>query len=104
MYRIGGVSDHLHIVTHLHPSVALANLVKDIKISSSGYIKSKNLFPTFSAWQEGYAAFTYSVDAKDKLIEYVKNQEIHHRKKTFRDELIELLQEHEIDFDERYLL
>lgn len=103
LYRINGVEDHLHIVTHLHPSVALASLVKDIKLASSDYIKEKKWFPDFDGWQEGYSAFTYSIDAKDNLIEYVKNQEEHHKTMTFREELIALLKEHEVDFDEKYL-
>ena len=103
LYCINGVANHLHIVTHIHPSIALANLVKDIKLASTELIKSKNLFPGFGGWQEGYAAFTYSIDAKDNLIEYVKNQEQHHKTKTFREELIELLHEHGVEFDEEYL-
>lgn len=101
--RINGVEDHLHIVTHLHPSVALADLVKDIKLASSDFIKDKKLFPDFGGWQDGYAAFTYSIEAKNNLIEYVKNQEVHHKTKTFKEELIELLIEHGIEFDEKYL-
>ena len=81
VYRINGVEDHLHIVSGLHPSIALASLVKDLKIASSKFIKQKNLFKMFSGWQDGYAAFTYSYDAKDNLIEYVKKQEEHHKKK-----------------------
>lgn len=104
LYQIGGVSDHLHIVTHLHPSVALASLVKDIKLASSDLIKTKKLFPFFNGWQVGYGAFTYSFKAKDSLINYVKNQDVHHKEKPFRVELIELLVEHEIEFDEKYLL
>jgi putative transposase len=104
LYRINGVEDHLHIVTHLHPSVSLANLVKTIKIASSGFIKDNGIFKSFSAWQEGYGAFTYSIKGKNRLIEYVKNQEEHHKIITFRDEYIELLNEHEIEFDEKYLL
>jgi putative transposase len=69
LYRINGVEDHLHIVTHLHPTVALSGLIKDIKVASSGYIKEKALFPDFSAWQEGYGAFTYSIKDKDRLID-----------------------------------
>ena len=103
LYRINGVEDHLHIVTHIHPTVALASLVKDIKLASSAFIQEKKLFRDFDGWQEGYAAFTYSIDAKDNLIEYAKNQEEHHKTKTFREELIELLQEHQIEFDEKYL-
>ncbi len=104
LYRIGGVGDHIHIVTHIHPTIALAYLIKDIKLASSDYIKTKDIFPNFRGWQEGYGAFTYSVSAKDNLIDYVKNQKEHHRKESFRDEYNRLLKEHEIEFDEKYLL
>lgn len=104
LYRINGVENHLHIVTHLHPSVALSDLVKDIKLASSEFIKTNNLFPHFGGWQDGYGAFTYSIEAKDRLIEYVKNQQEHHRVKTYREEVIELLKEHGVEYDERYLL
>lgn len=104
LYRIGGTSNHIHIVTHLHPTVSLASLVKDIKVASALYIKNNNLFPLFSGWQDGYGGFTYSFKDKDRLIEYVKNQEEHHKTKSFREEFVELLNEHEIEFDEKYLL
>ena len=104
LYQIGGVSDHLHIVTHLHPSIALASLVKDIKLASTEHTKEQKLFPKFNGWQDGYGAFTYSVSEKNRLIEYVKNQEAHHQKKTFREEYIDFLKEHTIEFDEKYLL
>lgn len=104
LYRIGGIEDHIHIVTHLHPSVSLASLVKDIKLSSSDYIKTQRLFPDFKGWQNGYGGFTYSFKDKDRLIDYVKNQEQHHLAVNYRDELTALLKEHGIEFDERYLL
>lgn len=104
LYRINGVEDHLHILTHLHPSIALSDLVKDIKVASSGFIKENNLFKHFTGWQEGYGAFTYSISEKDRLIEYVKNQEEHHKRFSFVDEFIQLLKEHAVDFDEKYLL
>lgn len=104
LYRIGGITDHIHIVTHIHPSISLASLVKDIKFASSDHVKSLNLFPDFNGWQNGYAGFTYSLKAKDYLIEYVKNQEQHHNTVSFRDELIKLLKEHGDEFDEKYLL
>ncbi len=104
LYRINGVEDHLHIVTHLHPSVALAPLIKDIKLASSKHIKVNGLFQKFGGWQDGYGAFTYCIKEKDRLIEYVINQETHHKIKTFREENIELLKEHGIEFDEKYLL
>ena len=104
LYRIGGVEDHIHIVTHVHPTIAIAYLIKDIKIASSDYIKSKNIFPNFNGWQDGYGAFTYSISAKDNLINYIRNQKDHHQKVSFRDEYINLLKEHGIEFDEKYLL
>jgi len=104
LYRINGVEDHLHIVTHLHPAVALSDLVKDIKVASSIKIKETSWFKHFPGWQEGFGGFTYSIKEKDRLIEYVKNQEEHHNKISFRDEFIGLLNEHEIEFDEKYLL
>jgi len=103
LYQLNGVEDHLHILTHVHPSMAIATLVKEIKISSSKFIKENNLFLDFTGWQDGYGAFTYSVDAKENLINYVKNQEEHHRKTTFREEYIQLLKEHNVEFDEKYL-
>ncbi|MBN1180687.1 MAG: IS200/IS605 family transposase [Bacteroidales bacterium] len=104
LYRIGGVSDHLHILTHIHPAISLASLVKDIKLASTEHIKNNNLFPDFSGWQEGYAAFTYAYKDKDRLIEYIKNQESHHHLMTFKEELIDLLLEHGIEFDVKYFL
>jgi putative transposase len=104
LYQINGVEDHLHILTHLHPSVSLAALVKDIKLATTEFIKERNLFPHFKGWQEGYGAFTYSKDRKQILINYIQNQEKHHQRKTFLEEYRELLHEHEVEFDERYLL
>jgi len=103
LYRIGGISDHIHIVTHLHPLISLASVVKDIKLASAAYIKNNNLFPSFAGWQDGYGAFTYAFNDKDKLIEYVKNQEEHHKTKSFREEFIELLNEHGIEYNEEYM-
>lgn len=103
LYRINGVKDHLHILTHIHPTLSVAGLVKDIKVSSSNFIRRENLFAGFEGWQSGYAAFTYKVNAIDNLIEYVKNQEEHHKNVSYLEELINLLNEHNIEFDERYL-
>lgn len=104
MYRINGVEDHLHIITHIHPSVALADLMKNIKMASSVFIKEKKIFKNFHGWQDGYGAFTYSIHEKDKLIEYVKSQEEHHKIVSFRDEFIDLLKEHQIQFNEKYMM
>jgi len=104
LYRIGGVEDHIHIVLHVHPSIALSNLVKDIKLATTEYIKKERIFLNFGGWQNGYGAFTYSTKEKDRLIEYVKNQELHHRSVSFKEEYLDLLNEHQIEFDEAYIL
>ncbi|MBL1211752.1 MAG: IS200/IS605 family transposase [Ignavibacteriae bacterium] len=103
LYRINGMDDHLHILTHLHPSIALSELIKDIKVSSSKMIKEEEIFPKFNGWQIGYGAFTYSIDAKQKLIDYIINQKEHHKKLSFVDEYKNILKEFEIEFDEQYL-
>ena len=103
LYRINGTENHIHIVTHVHPMLAPALLIKDIKLATSELIKDEKLFPTFNGWQDGYGAFTYAFSAKDNLIEYVKNQKEHHQKISFRDEYISLLKEHRIEFDKKYL-
>jgi putative transposase len=103
VYSINGVKNHLHIICSVHPSVSVSSLIKDIKVASSLYIKQNQLFHDFNGWQDGYGAFTYSVGAKQKLIDYVNNQEEHHQSFSFRDEYIRLLNENDIHFDEKYL-
>ena|ERR1700722_18583443 len=103
LYQINGIEDHIHILCHLHPTRCLADLIKDIKLSSTVFIKEKTIFPHFNGWQEGYGAFTYSYNQKDILINYIKNQEEHHKTITFIDEYIQLLKEHGIEFNEKYL-
>ncbi len=104
LYRINGVEDHIHILTHIHPSISISTLVKDIKVSTSIFIKKELIFKNFDGWQEGYGAFSEAIKSKDRLINYVKNQENHHEKKSFFDEYKALLEEHEIVFDEKFLL
>jgi REP element-mobilizing transposase RayT len=104
LYRINGVEDHIHIFSDLHPSIALADYVKKIKVASSIWMKEKGKFPEFEGWQDGYGAFTYSIREKDMIINYVKNQKEHHKKETFYDEYKRLLIENGIEFDEKYLL
>ena len=104
MYEINGTEDHLHILTHIHPGMAPANLVKAIKLSTTKDIKDKSLFPGFEGWQDGYVAFTHSIRAKEELIRYIKNQERFHQTTSYIDELTNLLTQHEIDFNEQYLL
>ena len=102
-YAVNGVEDHIHIVCHLNPTVALSDLVKDIKLGTSDLIKRKCLFPHFAGWQEGYGAFTYSFDARANVIGYVLNQEEHHRAKNFLDEYVDELGINGVDFNAKYL-
>ncbi len=104
LYRLNGVEDHLHIYTHLHPSIALSDLVKDIKLSTSSWIKDERIFPNFPGWQRGYGAFTSSENDKNRIITYVKNQEKHHQKISYKDELKELLLEAGVQFNDKYLI
>jgi REP element-mobilizing transposase RayT len=104
LYRINGVDDHLHILTSLHPTVTLANFVKEIKTGSAHWIKENAIFSRFSHWQEGYGAFTCSQHEIARLIEYIQEQEQHHRKMKFEEEYRKLLLEAGVEFDERYML
>ena len=104
LYRINGVEDHLHILTHIHPSIAISTLVKDIKLATSDMIKKEGVFPDFNGWQDGYGAFSESIKAKERLMNYITNQEEHHTKVSFLEEYKTLLEEYEIDFDPKYLL
>jgi REP element-mobilizing transposase RayT len=102
LYRINGVENHIHIISDLHPSIALADFLRDIKASSSKWMKDSGLFPDFNGWAIGYGAFTCSHMNVDKLIDYIKNQQEHHKKVSFEDEYRRLLKEAGIEIDERY--
>jgi putative transposase len=103
LYRINGTPDHLHILTSLHPTVRLADFVREIKTSTSRWIKENGVFRGFTHWQDGYAAFTHSAKEKDLVIEYIKAQEKHHRRKSFSEEFRELLVSAGIEFNEKCL-
>jgi len=104
LYRINGMEDHIHILTSVHPSIAVSSLIKDIKLASSEFILEEKLFPKFNGWQNGYGAFTETIKAKKRLINYIRNQEEHHKKTTFLEEYQALLDEYEIEYDPKYLL
>ncbi len=103
LYRINAVDDHIHILTHIHPTIALADFVKTIKASATNWIKSEKIFSHFTYWQEGYGAFTYSINEKDNIIEYIKNQEEHHKQISFIDEYKNMLDEAGIEYNEKRL-
>ena len=96
------MEDHLHILCDLHPTVALADLIRDIKTSSSVWLKESGNFPDFTGWSAGYAALTYAHRDKDMIVNYIKKQHEHHKKKTYEAELRILLKEQGIQIDEKY--
>ena len=104
LYQINGFEDHLHLISDLHPSIALANFIKDIKVASSIWLKQQEHFRNFNGWSEGYAAFTVSHNERSKVVSYIKSQKEHHYKENFIDEYKRLLKENGVVFDEKYLL
>jgi len=103
LLAINGMPDHIHIFFGMRPTQSLSNLMQDIKGDSSKWINNKGLINNRFSWQEGYGAFSYNKSSVDSVIDYIKNQEVHHRKKTFTEEYHEFLEKFEVDFDERYL-
>ena len=100
---INGVTDHIHIAAVLHPTVAPSDFVGKIKSNSSGWIH--DTFPDMRdfRWQDGYSAFSVSQSLKDTVVAYIVNQEQHHKRMTFQEELVALLDKHGIEYDERYI-
>ena len=88
LYAIGGMPDHIHILTELPPSIALSNFMRDLKVSTSKFLSyNKDKFPYFEGWGKEYFAETHSMSQKEILRNYIKGQKQHHMKMSFRDEL-----------------
>ena len=102
LFRINGMEDHIHILSDLHPSIALADYIREIKISSSKWMKASGLFPNFRGWGIKYCALTYSYKERDININYIRNQQEHHKKESFQDEIMRLFKEFGIDMDEKW--
>jgi REP element-mobilizing transposase RayT len=100
---VNGTSNHVHILIGLNPSVSISDTVHDIKRSSSLFINNGKLCPGKFSWQEGYGGFTYSRSQIADVYNYIENQESHHKKKTFREEYIDILTKYEIEFDPQFL-
>ena len=99
--QVGGVEDHVHILCGLSRKISLAELIKNLKTSSTRIVKGKGQ-DAFS-WQSGYGAFSGSQSARESVFSYIAKQEIHHRKINFQDEFRALLNKHQIRFEERYV-
>lgn len=103
LYIINGMPDHIHILISCKPTVMLSDLVKEIKEHSTKYINQQNLVPGKFSWQLGFGAFSVSYGNVDRVVNYIKNQEQHHTKKTFKEEYKEFLIENNIEYKEEYL-
>ena len=100
--QTGGVADHVHLLVGLKATHCLAEFMRELKKSSSGWVHDELRVRSF-AWQEGYAAFTVSPTAREPVRKYIANQEKHHKRKSFREELIELLKKAGVEYDPRFL-
>ena len=100
---INGTTDHVHLFIGLNPKLSISDTVHEIKRGSSLFINENKLLPCKFEWQNGYGAFSYSRSHIDTLYNYIKNQEAHHQKRTFREEYLDLLKTYDIEFDDQYL-
>lgn len=103
LYRIGGTNDHVHILTSIHQTLSVSDLVRDLKSSCSAWMRDEGVGCDFAGWQEGYGAFSVTYQHRDALIEYIRNQEEHHRKESSLEEFRRLLREAGLAFDDPYV-
>jgi len=100
---VNGVEDHVHVFVGIKPSMAISDLVRDIKNNSSKFINEQNFIKGKFSWQEGYGAFSYAHSQIENVFQYIANQEEHHKKETFQEEYLDLLEKFDIEFNEKYL-
>lgn len=103
LLAINGIEDHIHIFIGMRPTESVSNLMKYVKQFSSKWINDNGLVKRKFEWQEGFAAFSYSLDAVNSVVKYIQNQEQHHSTTSFHDEYLTFLNEFNIDFEERYI-
>lgn len=102
-HRVGGVADHVHVITTLPRTLSQAEMIEKVKKTSSKWIKS--LGPKYRGfyWQRGYGAFSVSPSQLDAVVAYVDDQQEHHRSRSFQEEYRDFLRKHGVEFDERYV-
>jgi putative transposase len=100
---INGMPDHVHLLIGLRPTQSISDLIKDVKQFSSKWINKQGFVKGKFEWQEGFGAFSYSKSQLSNVIKYIENQEAHHTKKTFLEEYKEILENFEIDYNEKYI-
>lgn len=99
----GGMFDHIHLYTSMPSTISIADFVNVVKSNSSRWVHESSSRLRNFAWQEGYGAFSVSKSEEGKVVRYIKNQEDHHRKRSFKEELVGLLEKHGIEYDKRYI-
>ena len=104
LIAINNMPDHFHLLIGLKPTMALSDLVGDVKSGSSGFINKRRWVLGRFQWQEGFGAFSYSHSQLTTVIRYIQNHEKHHSRKSFREEYLEMLEKFEVPHDERYIL
>ncbi len=102
-FIVGGMPDHVHLLATLPKNMTLIDLARITKSKSSKWIKTLSPYYSTFAWQDGYGAFSVSPSILEKTVEYIKNQECHHQRKSFQDEYKAILKAYHIPYDERYL-
>jgi len=102
-YRAGGVADHVHLAVRIARTVTVANLVEELKTSSSKWLKTQAPALSAFAWQRGYGAFSVGPADRVALVKYIEHQEEHHRTRTFQEEYRAFLKKYGIEHDERYV-
>lgn len=100
---VNGMPDHIHAFIGLKPSMRISDLVRDIKNNSSKFINEQHFIRGKFSWQEGYGVFSYGHSQIERVYNYILNQERHHKKRTFREEYLALLEKFNIPFDKPYL-
>ena len=101
LLRIGGIQNHVHLLIDLHPSVALSELMKEIKRHSSSWLRADSRFPLFEGWASEYYASSIETSNKDAIINYIKNQWQHHLTTPFDSEIETLCLNANLAYDAR---
>jgi len=104
LYRIGGIENHIHLLVDIHPTIALSDFMKELKEYSSKWLAKNQSFPDFDGWAVSFAGFTYNLNDKQTIINYIMNQKEHHKTKSFEEEYRQLLIENGIEIDDQYFL
>lgn len=102
LHEIGGIEDHVHLLAKFKPSIAVSDMLRLIKTNSSKWLHEEKGHARFG-WQEGYAAFSVSESQVVAVRRYIRNQSAHHRRQSFQEEFVAMLERHSVEYDPRYL-